>query len=186
MRQHGEVTWGDSPNMVSRGIGRVKIEATVFIPFHIHTTVPFPSSIIPSFTLHQFCFVQGGRKTGMINVKSVIGPLTAVILHDAGSESTHPASPCVPTFADAFKFMFHRNSWRVTSPHQAESQHLPGHNDGMQVARTCQQKKKEKQRAQTEGFDRIPPPQKKKRKLFHVCLSTLIYFKMIFCYRSIT
>ncbi len=53
---------------------------------------------------------QGGLKTSVTNVKSAVGLQTTMISHNAGSESTHPLSPCIPTFAGAFKFMFHQNS----------------------------------------------------------------------------
>ncbi len=65
----------------------------------------------------NFYSEQGGLKTGVTNVKFAIGPQTTVISHNTGSESSHPSSSCVPTFDDAFKFMLHRNSRRVTSCH---------------------------------------------------------------------
>ncbi len=37
---------------------------------------------------------QDGLETGVTNVKSAVGPQTAVISLDAGSQSTHPASQC--------------------------------------------------------------------------------------------
>ncbi len=91
------MTSGDLPKVASFGVGtgRVKIEGAVLTSF---PAPPFPS--LP----------QGALKTDASNVKFIVGPQNVVISHEAGSESTHPALPCVPTFANVFKFMFHRNS----------------------------------------------------------------------------
>ncbi len=78
-------------NVASLCTGRAKSEVAVLIPFR--TT--------PLFTLHNFCSEQGGLETSVNKVKSAVGSHT-VILHYAGSESTHPASPSIPTFTDAF------------------------------------------------------------------------------------
>ncbi len=85
LRQLGEVMWGDSPNVASLGAGKVKSCDRSFHPLHC-ATIPLPSAP------HQFCSGQDRFKTGVSDVKSVVQPQTAVILLDAGSESTHPVS----------------------------------------------------------------------------------------------
>ncbi len=84
--------WANSLGIASLGPGIVKIEATFLTPFH--ATLPISLGFAPQHHLLYAIFVvdRVDIETGVTNVKSAVGPQTAVISCNAGSELTHPAS----------------------------------------------------------------------------------------------
>ncbi len=74
---------------LAQGEQKLKLQSSLPSSLH-HYFPPFHTTL--SFTPYHFCSGQGGLETDTANVKSAVGPQTIMISHDAGSESSHPAS----------------------------------------------------------------------------------------------